>query len=315
MRKISQDMMCIGCRQIAALAFVGLGAAGCAVASDPQAIAEPRWRQSDAGDRHDGSGLPHLDGQTRQVADASQRADAAGAPVDAQAEQLPMWFAFWVQSRKQVQDPSPLGDDWQTNRTTTLGLVKIGWQGQQGLASLHTCAVASNPMFGTKMTYPSAFVAALAQQAAPVSVVGNLWTFGPATQRVGLHEGHDGPMPATGQASHPAVTDADGDGKPGVTVGIDVPILGKQSLFVAQRSTVQWSANLTSDGVLTATPIASHEQATLGATSSLLVVGETAKPVTDEPPMELRWQQVPPLTSCAQLLADPKGLVGRAWPP
>ncbi len=301
-------------RRGAAVAAVSAAvAAACTVSTQPQPIIEPPWWQGDASAATDGgadTGSAAYDGGQPDAAP-----DSAASLSDVQAQDPPKWLAFWTQSRKQVQDPSPFGSGWQTSRTTSVGLVQVAWQGQSGKASLFTCAVASNPIFGTTMTFPAAFVAAQAQEDAPIAVNGATWTFGPATQRVGLQPTYGGPMPATAEATHPAVVDGDSDGKPGVTLDIQVPLLGKQALYVAQRSTVQWSATLQPDGSLNALPTATHEQATLGATSSLLVVAEKAKPVTAEPAMELRWRTVPFGTTCAQLLANPQALIGRSWPP
>lgn len=272
--------------------------AGCGVDLPGGQVRDPFWL--DAGSA-DGGG----DGYTGSAA-----GDAIG-PATPETR----WYAFWNQTRRLSRNPSPLGPDWQASRTTSIGLVKVTWQGDTGKAWTHTCAVQSNVVFDSQLTYPAAFVNAMDTGPATLHRSGAAISQETLTAWLGLKPGYSGAMPALGAGQDKSVVDGDGDGNPGVTVYVNAPILGQQAIYVVQRSTTSWQTSAGDGGSLSMTPTASMEQVTVGATSSFLVAEDISKPLEGEAPVELHWMPVQAGLSCASLVADAAKLTGQAWPP
>ncbi len=279
----------------------------CGVDVPGGAVHDPSWladATGSAGDAADSAGVPLGDASTDAATGAAS--DAAGASS---------WYAFWQQTRRLSHNPSPFGDAWQASRTSTVGLVKVDWQGNDGVAQLHTCAVVNNPIFDSQLTYPPDFINAIGEQVVVLHRQGQTIAQDAHTEWLGLKAGYAGAMPAVGQGQDSAIVDDDGDGHPGVTVYIDAPFLGEQALYVVQRSTTNWQGALGQDGAITASPEAKVEQVTVGASSSVLVTAADDKPLPGEVPVQLRWQPVPQDLNCAKLLENAKQLTQMPWPP
>lgn len=248
-------------------------------------------------------------------ADAAGDAAADAPPADAAATLEDQYFVSWAESAQQLQDPSPFGNSWAEQRTTTLGLVKISWQGDSGTRWLQPCAMHTNTVFGTKTLYSAAFLAAIPVPGVPISRAGKLWTQAEELVVVGLKDGYTGAMPALGEKGHAALVDSDKDGLPGVTVHIDNNLLGKQNLQVAQRQRSSWSAEVQGNGEIAAEPKVTAEQVVVAASMSLLVVQNVTKPVSGKPGETLRLVPLAAPIDCATLLAKPSSYVGKSWPP
>jgi hypothetical protein len=239
--------------------------------------------------------------------------DAGGSDIAPASED--QYFVSWAESAQQLQDPSPFGSSWAEQRTTTLGLVKISWQGDSGTRWLQPCAMHTNTVFGTKTLYSAGFLSAIPVPGVPISRVGKLWSQSEEFVVVGLKEGYDGAMPALGQKDHAALVDSDKDGLPGVTVHIDNNLLGKQNLQVAQRQRSTWTAEVQANGEIAAQPKVTSEQVVVAASMNLLVVQNKTKPVSGKPGETLRFVPLTAPIDCKALLASPSKYAGKTWPP
>jgi len=274
----------------------------------------------DSGGQADGAGPVATD-----AADDSERADggattdsgamADAAPAaDAAVKSAPVYYASWTRYRVQQQDPSPFGSSWAESVTTTIGLVQVIWTGDKGSSLQQTCAMAANEVHGSQVTFPATFVAALPVDPIPLTRKGKTITQPSHVTRLGLTPGYDGPLPAVGQGDHAAVIDGDKDGKPGVTVTVDIFLLGQQKLHVVQRNTRGWSADVSSNGGLDMKPDVKIQQVTVGATMDMLLAAVKEKPVSG-PAEVLIWRPVAADTDCKDLVAKSSKLLGKPWPP
>lgn len=290
-----------------------LVAAGCGVDVPGGTVSNPAWLDAQGGEVAGGadSGRGYDGGAEAGGVDAVAGDAAGGEVVETSTE----YYAFWQQARRLAKNPSPFGETWQESRTTSIGLVKVDWQGSQGAAYSHTCAVTSNPAFSSQMTYPAAFINALAVGPLPLQRTADTVEQLPSTTWLGLKAGYTGALPGVGDGKHSAIVDADNDGNPGATVYIDAPILGKQAIYVVQRNTSDWKAARDVDASLHPLPNAKMEQVTVGATNSILVAEDVGKPLPGVAPVELHWRPVEANLTCAALVAKAKELTGQAWPP
>lgn len=129
-----------------------------------------------------------------------------------------------------------------TERSTTVTLMLIELRpGRDGglVQQHHVCAVRMEGSSAVRATVPTAFVRALAPRAYPVEL-----RPGPRSWRYEADLGLDaigfdprlsgGALPE--RPTDPGVIDADGDGNPGATIEIRVPVMGRARLFIAQRT-------------------------------------------------------------------------------
>ncbi len=239
----------------------------------------------------------------------------ADAAQDGQAQPQELHFAALLTSTEQTQDPSPFGDAWVEQTTTTLALVRVVWQGDVGTRWIQTCALHTTVAHGAKLTYPAAFLAAVPVEPAPLSRTGSQWSQPEVVEVVGLKSGYAGAMPKTGEAKHAALVDADGDDHPGVTLDVNVQLLGSNSLYVAQRARITWSGAIDGSGALYAEPTVLQERSVVGASLSLLVADTPSKAVAGKPAHTLRWLPLPGPIGCAALVTEAKARTGAPWPP
>lgn len=238
--------------------------------------------------------------------------DAAADSTDGPADQ---YFVSWLETAAQLQDPSPFGDSWAEQRTTTLGLVKVQWQGNSGLRWHQPCAMHTTANFSTQTLYSSAFLSSIPVEPTAIERQGTAWSQAEELQVIGLQSGYGGAMPGLGEKGHAAVVDSDKDGLPGATIHIDNSLLGKQNIQVVQRSKTSWTGTVQPNGDVTANPKVQSEQVVIGASMSLLVTKNNVKPLQGKPAETLLWRPLGEPVDCKTLLADPKKYAGRAWPP
>jgi hypothetical protein len=225
-------------------------------------------------------------------------------------------YAVWQVSTVENQDPSPLGEGaWAEQRTVTLALAQVTWQGQTGKRVQQVCAVHTNPAFGTQLTYGTKFVNTIPAVTATLQRNGATWTQEPAVLCLGLPSGYDGALPQLGEGGHSAVRDTDNDGQPGVTLELSHTLLGSQQLYVAQRERVQWQATVAANGEIVTEPEVLRDQVTLGASLDLLVMATQSRPAAGKPAETLRWVPVPATMDCATLLQQTSKWLGSSWPP
>jgi len=143
-----------------------------------------------------------------------------------------------------------------TTRSTSLVVLSRTEAGLQ--AEQSTCAVEVEGGAPARTTVPPAFIASLPRQTYPVQVNadGSL---------------HADPGPSwVGQAPDGTVLDQEGDGHPGATIWVDVPVLGRAQIYVAQHAHTTWHGRWTGDAVQGTIEVKTMEQRTLGATHKLL---------------------------------------------
>ena len=273
--------------------------------------ADSQASQADAGrGQADGEKVDSLSaGDTANLDTGSTGAsDAASGPQE-------QFFASLQLDRIVSQDPSPFGDDWKEGRTSTLGLVKVSWNGDVGTRWLHVCAMHATEGHGSQVSFTKAFLGSIPTTPHALSRVGSTWTQPTTVDLVGLKDSHTGAMPGLGKSSHASLVDSDKDGKPGVTVQVKVSLLGDQQIYVAQRTTSAWTAQLSPEGTLSAEPTVTMEQSIVGASLSLLVAQPKEKKVSSGAPNTLQWVPVNASMTCTELVAQSAKLFGAAWPP
>lgn len=107
-----------------------------------------------------------------------------------------------------------------------------------------------------------------------------------------------GSMPR--EAGGAGITDADGDGQPGVTLMVQAPLLGQVSLYVVQHSKTWLDGTFEGpDRVRGRAGLSLLEQRTIGASNPLFRTNVPLKPVSDGGWFQL--SRVPEGTSCAEL--------------
>ena len=117
------------------------------------------------------------------------------------------------------------------------------------------------------------------------------------------HVGYDpeatgGVLPRHAEA--PGVVDHESDGNPGATVIVDVPLLGEQEIYIAQRAHQSLHGRLSEDGMMEG-GIEGHalDQQTLDATNALMKLSPEMRP---DPARSAWWMvPVPADTDCASL--------------
>jgi hypothetical protein len=159
--------------------------------------------------------------------------------------------------------------------TVSAVLVGLSQEGARWFQEQRTCEVLVSGGGPAKTTIPPAFVAALPVQRIPVEL-------GEGTYRVdGGPEtlGADPSVPLPKNGDDPSVRDPDGDGKPGVTVWVDAPVVGRVEMYVAQRAHSVLEGTLGDGGASGQVVVQQMEQRTLGASNSLLAVNPKIYPV------------------------------------
>ena len=155
-----------------------------------------------------------------------------------------------------------------------------------------------------RVSFPDAFVRSLPPKERVVELARD--ASGAMRYRVDLGTDHVGYDPAqTGGRvplgpDAPGVVDGDWDGHPGVTVNLDVPVLGRTELYVVQRGSMVLDGIVEADGhVAGAVELGPVEQRTIAASNPLLVASPRIVP---EPGAS--WFSLRPIdetSSCADL--------------
>ena len=99
------------------------------------------------------------------------------------------------------------------------------------------------------------------------------------------HVGYDPDLTPTvpREPTDPGVIDPDGDGRPGMTVLLKVPLFGTGELYVAQRGHMELDGRVAEDGTIGGQLLLSSlEQRTLWATNRLFRMSPPIKPVPQE---------------------------------
>jgi hypothetical protein len=154
-----------------------------------------------------------------------------------------------------------------------------------------------------KMVFPDKFVAALAQHTYPIQLEkdaqGWLYRADLGMERIGYRaDSTNGDLPT--QMDDPGVYDWDGDGHPGATLRLTVPLLPAGELYVVQRGQSVLSGRVTAPGRIDGgIEVLSFEHRVLGAKPSFL----NRSPKIEADPKRSRFSlsTVPRGSTCASL--------------
>ncbi len=296
------------------------GIVGCGITVPADGtVAEPFWlsdaRSGDAFGDAGSADAGSLDSAVAPGTDEMLPGSEVTATVGTPGGPSSSYYAMWQQTRVLSHNPAPFGDEWQVSRTTTIGLVRMDWLGNNGQAWIAPCAVHTNEVASSQLTYPSSFINALTEGPFAVKRDATTITQPGKTQWVGTQKGYEGDMPSVGDGNHPALSDDDADGHPGVTIYINMPFFGDQAIYVAERAKSSWIAHAQPDGTFVALPQTVGVKVTVGATESILVAPTNDKELPGEAPEELRLTPTTAETGCAALLAAPDLYTNMSWPP
>jgi hypothetical protein len=159
-----------------------------------------------------------------------------------------------------------------TDRSTTVSVLLVDLQrGRDGtLIQRHrVCDVRMENSSSMRTTVPTAFLNALAPRQYPVQLrsTGGGWRYEAdmGADAIGFDPERSGGTVPEGPQD-PGVIDADGDGNPGATIEIRLPMMGRARLFIAQRTHLVLQARTaTPERVEGSVQIRALEQRTLGA--------------------------------------------------
>ena len=185
-------------------------------------------------------------------------------------------------------------------------LVDISGEGAERRHQLRTCDVIVTGAQGheARVEVPAAFIAAIPRNQRDARLLptdGGGWSYSMdmGEDFVGYDPArHPGGVPD--QADHPAVTDFDGDGQPGATMLIRVPVFGDVAIYVAQRAHIRLDGRVDLDGgVRGGVTFLAMEQRTLAASHSLFA--STPEMTTDPSRSGFVLRPMPADTDCRNL--------------
>ncbi len=178
---------------------------------------------------------------------------------------------------------------WVRMTSRSVSRVTLELQGDDLLARQRVCALQMIGGGPTRTTMPPAFLAALPEEVFTVDL------------------GADGTLFADpgpsfiGQQPDGTVVDFEGDGKPGATVLIDIPMLGRAELYFVQRAHTRLVGVRDGDGAAGRVEVVDLEQRNLGATHRIVASERPGRVVEEETKFVLR--RLDDGTDCADVLA------------
>ena len=188
-----------------------------------------------------------------------------------------------------------LGQTPGTSRSWSL--VDVREVNGQLVQRLQTCAVRMEGRTGTTSVHlPAAFVAALPHREVPL-LEDSLYRVDLGEDAIG-YDPKRGPMPTA--LGDPAVIDSDGDGHPGATVELHIPVLGSVQLYIVQRGHVRLQGRSSREGIIAGTvETVALDQRTLGASRAMFEHSPAVQPRPER--SSFRLVPMPKLTGCAQV--------------
>ena len=193
-----------------------------------------------------------------------------------------------------------------TTRVNTVSdmLATIERKGDAYVQTHTTCFVNATPTRGFARTVlPPTFIKALPVKTYPLVLTedANGWKYDAdlQPQSVGYHmDQTGGPMPT--ESNHPAIYDWDGDGKPGASVMVDIPVFGEFRIFMVQWSHARLTGRIQSADEVTGKAIMMDlNQRTIGADNVLFRTSPKIRPAPQ--PKNFELTRVPFGSTCADL--------------
>lgn len=175
---------------------------------------------------------------------------------------------------------------WMPSQTISTVLVDLVRTGDHRYEQRHqVCTVdIESDRSQAKTTIPDAFVAALPVKTYQVELSAVEQGWGYTADLGDDHIGYDPSKSADvpQRAKDPAVTDPDGDGKPGMTVLVTVPLFGEGELYLVQRGRMRLAGAVVSDTTIEGQlEVVALEQRTLKATNPLFSLSPALEPMPD----------------------------------
>lgn len=159
--------------------------------------------------------------------------------------------------------------------------------------------------------FDDAATQAIVPRSTPVEVtaVGEQWHLRrPATPTLVGIDG-DWQRPLSRDPHDPRINDADGDGKPGVTVHLKLAGMWDAELYIARREIFQYNLMAYGDGSLRGHVVDSSEQLVIGSSFAPLAQQNDPKQHADPGLSPILLMRVPDsMTTCEQLMAARDGL-------
>lgn len=160
-------------------------------------------------------------------------------------------FAMRQAFTSQMRDPNPFGGgDWRSTHTLTWGLVE--WRELGGKVEYRetTCLVETEPVFGAETIYSAGFIKGVPVRFRTGTLSDGRFAAGPYVQQFGVDLANPLLDPLPTSPDDPRLVDDDGDGLPGVTIGIRHPMVGEGRIWVGQRSVARLEGKVGADGVI-----------------------------------------------------------------
>ena len=190
-------------------------------------------------------------------------------------------------------------------------------QGESGMVQEHEiCEVrfeSGLPL--VEMVMPPATQASLVELVYPVELEqdGDGWSYRAdfGFEHVGYEPARPGAPPPK-RGDDPSVVDSDGDGKPGATLHLDVPVLDPFELYVVQRGHAVLSGRVLDDGRVEGAVAGDLEQVVIGSDPYFLKRSPKLEP--DRERSRFSMTRVPDESTCASLVETAVGEVPAAPP-
>lgn len=187
-----------------------------------------------------------------------------------------------------------------TSTTVTVGLLEtvagaVGWSQRYTVCDVHLAEEGKL----IRSSLPRAFVQALPVRTVSASLEQGRYVADLGTVQLGFDaEASAGSVPLS--AEHPAVLDFEGDGYPGFTVHVDVPLFPGVRVYLIQASSTALHGELVSpDRVVGRSEVSWLEQHVIGASLGAFARSPVVRPVNDEGFFQLL--RVPDGTACAEV--------------
>ena len=201
------------------------------------------------------------------------------------------------------------------SKTTGIVLLRVSRSGTDEFAlEERICGVKNETVGGlVKTTFPRGFLRALSGQRKRARLVrtadGSVRYEELYDVRVGgahLQNPRTEALPE--KPEDPRIVDADGDGRPGLTLHVEGIVGGE--VYIVQRDASELSGAVVSNNRISGRVLWASEQRVLGASRAILRANPEARPHPDDRANRFRMRRVPSRATCAEVRARAPRLFG-----